>query len=102
MTRSAITQPSDLTLYPETYQKWIRTKQQVGKDTVLIVEEKDFFVALLDDAYKIASTFKTLIDGADYGEGFVAATYISKDSIDLLSKHLRLENITYIISYNHA
>lgn len=102
MTRSAITEPSDLSLYPETIQKWLRVKGSLKHDSLLIVEGAVYFVALLDDAYKLASALQILVDGEDFGEGFVAALYIPKATINLVVKHLTLLNITYIISYNDA
>jgi hypothetical protein len=101
MTRSAITEPNDLSLYPETFQKWLRVKRSLKSDTLLIVEGEIFFVALLDDAYKLASALQILVNGEDFGEGFVAALYIPKPTIKLVAKHLRLLNLTYIISYNY-
>ncbi len=102
MTIFAITEPKDLSLYPETFQKWLRVKRSLKSDALLIVEGAVFFVALLDDAYKLASALQILVNGEDYGEGFVAALYIPKGSIQLAIRLLRAANLTYIISYDYA
>lgn len=101
MTRSPITELKDLSLYPATFQRWLKVKQSFEADSLLIIEGGAFFIALLDDAYKLSISLEISLEGKDYGEGFVVALYIPKASIGLVAKHLRLLNIDHIISYNH-
>lgn len=102
MTRSEITEPKDLSLYPKTLQAWLRIKQSIELDTILIVEGGVFYIALLDDAHKLSNALNITLNGQDYGEGFVATLCIPKAAIGLVDKHLHILNISYIIIHIHV